>query len=143
MRPLLRTNVHVAIGYVVAGSVLWLVVRRADWHMLVAGARSVDWSLLGAAIVVRFAALALSALRWQALLVPVRRVPLGSVIAATMVGMTVTTLVSAQAAEVARPLWLIASAHTELGATLATVAVEWCLDLWAVLMLNAWLDEYR
>lgn len=58
---------------------------------------------------------------------------LGLVLMATMMGMAVGALVSMQAAEVARPYWLSSRAETEIDPTLATVAVEWLLDLLAVL----------
>jgi glycosyltransferase 2 family protein len=124
-------------GYGAAVILFWLFLRNADWRVLVDGMQSVTWPLVGAAIAVRFASLAVSALRWQVLLSPVRQVRLGPIVAAMLTGMAVSTAVSMQAAEVARPYLLARRERLDLGATFATVAVEWCVDLLGVLVLVA------
>ena len=54
-----------ALTGVINGLVDQVTRRNAEWRVLMAGLRSVGWSLLGAAIAVRLAALFVSALRWQ------------------------------------------------------------------------------
>jgi uncharacterized protein (TIRG00374 family) len=128
-------SARVVISYGVAAALSWLFLRNAEWRVLFDGLRSVGWLLLGAAIVVRLASLVVSSLRWQVLLAPVRPVPLGPVVTAMMMGMAISALVSMQAAEVARPYLLSKRADLNFSATVATVAVEWFLELLAVLAL--------
>ena len=123
------------VSYGGAALLLWLFLRSADWRVLANGLQSVGWALLGAAVIVRLASLVVSSLRWQALLAPTRHVPLGPIVSATLMGMTVSTVVSMQAAEVARPYLLSRQQGLDFTATLATLAVEWCLDLLGVLVL--------
>jgi uncharacterized protein (TIRG00374 family) len=118
-----------------AAGLLWLFLRNAEWRVLIDGLRSVGWLLLGGAIVARLASLIVSSVRWQALLAPVRPVPLGPVVTAMMMGMAVSALVSMQAAEIARPYLLSKRVDLSFSATVATVAVEWLLDLLSVLTL--------
>ena len=130
-----RISTRLALSYGAAAVLSWLFLRNAEWRVLQDGVRSVGWLLLGAAVLVRLASLIVSSLRWQRLLAPVRAVPLGPVVSAMMMGMAISALVSMQAAEVARPYLLSRRAHLDFSATVATVAVEWFLDLLAVLAL--------
>ncbi len=130
-----RPRWRIAASYAVAALLLWLFFRNAEWHVLVDGLRSVGWLLLGAAVLVRLASLVVSSIRWQVLLAPVRRLPLGPVVTAMMMGMSVSALVSMQAAEVARPYFLSRRTDLDFSATAATIAVEWFFDLLSVLAL--------
>jgi uncharacterized protein (TIRG00374 family) len=125
----------VVVGYGAAAVLSWLFLRNAEWRVLLDGLRSVGWLLLTAAVVVRLASLVVSCLRWRALLAPIRRLPLGPIVMTMMMGMAISALVSMQAAEVARPYLLSKRADLDFSATVATVAVEWFLDLLAVLAL--------
>lgn len=122
-------------GYVAAAGLLWLFVRHTDWATLRDGLRSVIWPLLVAAVVLRLASLLVAALRWQALLEPDGHVPLGGVIAATMIGMTASTVAPMQAAELVRPYVLSSQQGVNFSTALATALAEWFLDGFAVLAL--------
>lgn len=124
---------NVIVGYAVAAVLLWVFLRNAEWPALSGGLRSVEWTLLVAAVVVRVSALAVAAVRWQVLLAPVRRVPFGAALAAMLMGMTLTAVGSMQAAEVARPYLLSRRMSINFSAVFATVVVEWLLDLVGVL----------
>ena len=126
---------RIVIGYGTAAMLSWLFLRNAEWRVLLGGFRSVAWLLLAAAIVVRLASLVASSWRWQGLLAPVRPLPLGPIVTVMMMSMAVTGLVSMQAAEVARPYLLSQRMDLDFSSTMATVAVEWLLDLLAVLVL--------
>ena len=61
-----------------------------------------------------------ASLRWQALLEPAAHVPLGGVVAATMMGMTASTVAPMQAAEIVRPYVLSSQQGVDFSTTLAT-----------------------
>jgi uncharacterized protein (TIRG00374 family) len=130
-----RVPPSVVAGYAAAVILLWLFLRNTDWTAMAAGVRTAAWPLLLAAVAVRLAALVVAALRWQALLAPAGPVPLGSVMAATMMGMTATTVAPMQAAEFVRPYVLSRWQGVDYLATLATAVAEWFLDALAVLAL--------
>lgn len=135
MREPLRLAVKGVASYAVAIILLWLFLRNAEWRVLAEALRSVGWLLIGTAILARLASLVVSSVRWQILLAPVRPVPLGPLVTTTMMGMAVSTLVSMQAAEVARPYLLSKRMDLDFRSTVATIAVEWFFDLSAVLAL--------
>lgn len=130
-----RAAGRLLLGYGLAIGLFWLFARNAEWRELADALRSVGWPLVGLAIAVRLASLVAASVRWQLLLRPVRSVSLGSVTIVTMMGMAVSTLVSMQAAEAARPYLLSRRTGLDFGATAATAAVEWFLDALAVLVL--------
>ena len=122
-------------GYVLAAVLLWLFARNVEWRALVEAARSAGWSIIALAIVIRFASLAVSALRWQALLEPTQHVPFRGVLAATMIGVTASVVAPVQAAELIRPYVLSRRERVNLTATLGTAIAEWVLDAVAVIAL--------
>ena len=124
-----------AVGYVAAAVLLWLFLRNTDWATLDEGVRSAAWPLLVAAVVLRLASLLVAALRWQALLEPAAHVPLRGVVAATMMGMTATTVAPMQAAELVRPYVLSSQQGVDFSIALATTLAEWFLDSFAILAL--------
>ena len=130
-----RLPARLVVGYGTAVVLSWLFLRNAEWRVLLDGLQSVGWPLLGAAILARLASLVVSSVRWQILLAPVRAVPLRPVLTAMMMGMAISALISMQAAEVVRPYLLSEQAGIAFTATVATVAVEWFLDLLSVLVL--------
>jgi uncharacterized protein (TIRG00374 family) len=124
-----------AFGYAAAAILLWLFLRNAGWANFRDGLRSVLWPLLAAAVVLRLAALVVAALRWQALLEPAGQVPLGGVVAATMIGMAASAIAPMQAAELVRPYVLSSQQGVDFSTALATALAEWFLDGFAILAL--------
>jgi uncharacterized protein (TIRG00374 family) len=134
-RPSRRQLLQAAYGYA-AGAVLFLVfVRGTDWTRLSEGLQSAVWPLLAAAVAVRLLFLVVASLRWQALLGPSRQVPIGGVLAATLMGMTASLVLPTQAAELIRPYLLSRREAVEFSTALATTMAEWVLDAFAVLLL--------
>jgi len=121
------------ISYAAGAILLWFFLSRTDWSSIISGMRTVAWPLLGFAIVLRFAALILSSLRWRYLLLPVRSVGFASIMIALMMGTTVSLAISGQAAEFVRPLILSRNEDLDFTAAMSTVTVEWLFDALAIL----------
>jgi uncharacterized protein (TIRG00374 family) len=124
-----------AAGYAVAGVLLWLFLRHTEWSTLAEGLRSAAWPVLAGAVLLRLASFVVAALRWQALLEPAAHVPLRGVVAATMIGITASTVAPMQAAELVRPYVLSSQHGVDFSTTLATALVEWFLDGFAIVAL--------
>lgn len=121
------------ISYAVGLILLYFFLRNTEWRTVLTGLQTVAWPLLGAAIIVRFATLMTASLRWQELLLPVRKIRLASVFNAMLIGTSVSAGVSMQAAEFVRPYVLSQSEGLDFASALSTVVVEWLLDLSAIL----------
>ena len=129
------TLLQTVVGYVAAAVLLWVFLRNTEWATLGDGVRSAAWPLLVAAVLLRLASLLVSALRWQALLKPAAHVPLRGVVAATMMGLTASTVAPMQAAELVRPYVLSRQQGVDLSTALGTTVLEWLLDGFAILAL--------
>jgi len=122
-------------GYLAAVVLVWLFLRNTEWAMVVDGVRAAAWPMLGAAVLLRLASLLVAAVRWQALLEPAVHVPLRGVVAATMIGITASTVAPMQAAEFVRPYVLSSQQGVDFSTALATTLAEWFLDGFAILAL--------
>ena len=123
------------ISYLLATGLLFLFLSRADWRVLEAELGRFEWTLLILAIAIRFLSLVAASLRWRALLTPLKMVALAPIFSATMIGISADTLVAMQSAEFIRPYLVSRWESIPFNSTLATVVVEWFVDLLGILAL--------
>ena len=123
------------ISLAVTAGLLFLFFRKAEWRVMQSELKTAEWALLAAAVASRFICLLSASLRWQVLLLPVKRVALAPLFSAMMIGISADTLIAMQSAEVIRPYLLSRWENIPFGSTFATVIVEWFVDLIAVLAL--------
>jgi uncharacterized protein (TIRG00374 family) len=120
------------ISFALAAGLLFLFFDKAEWRVMLSELKTAEWALLAVAVVIRFICLLSASLRWQVLLLPVKRVALAPLFSAMMIGISADTLVAMQSAEVIRPYLLSRWENIPFGSTFATVMVEWLVDLLAV-----------
>ncbi|HEY1302076.1 MAG TPA: lysylphosphatidylglycerol synthase transmembrane domain-containing protein [Vicinamibacterales bacterium] len=125
------------LNYVAAAGLLVIFLRRAEWRVVADGFHRVTWSLIALAVLVRLASIAVSALRWQALLAPLRHVPYTASLMATLIGSAASAVLPIQVAEFVRPILLSRRYRLRATVTAATAIVEWALDAVAVFTLFA------
>ena len=125
---------RIAAAYAAAAVLLYFFLRHTDWATLGDGVRAAAWPLLAAAVVLRLASLLVAALRWQVLLESAGPVPLGGVIAATMMGMTASAVVPMPAAEIVRPFVLSRQQRIDFTSACASAVAEWLFDAVAILV---------
>src|SRR5205809_889414 len=91
------------ISLALAAGLLFLFLHKAEWRVMRSELKTAEWALLAAAVAIRFVCLLIASLRWQLLLLPVKRVALAPLFSAMMIGISADTLVAMQSAEVIRP----------------------------------------
>jgi len=123
------------ISFGLAAGLLFLFFRKAEWGVLLSELKSTSWSLLAAGVAIRMISLLMASLRWRALLLPVKKVAVVPLFSAIMIGMSADTLIAMQAAEFIRPYLISRWEGIQLSTILATVAVEWFMDLLAIFVL--------
>jgi len=113
----------------VSGLCFWLATRGVDWGQVAAalGGAHPLWVVAG----VGGGALAflLRAVRWQVLLRPVQRVPLGAAFSATSIGFAATAVLPFRLGEIVRPALLGQRTGMGLTPALSSVVVERILDM--------------
>jgi uncharacterized protein (TIRG00374 family) len=116
------------IGIIVSVACLFLVLRGVDLGRtadLLAGARP-TWLLLAVAAIL--ADLFFRAVRWQILVAPIRRVPLGRLTGYMLVGYLANNVLPARLGELVRSHYLGDREGISRSATLGTVVVERVVD---------------
>ena len=93
---------------------------------------SADPMFLVAACLIALLSYWLRALRWQFILLPVKRVRYSSVLLTTAVGYAALSLLPARMGDLIRPLLLARREHFPASASLASILTERVFDLWSV-----------
>ena len=118
-----------------------VIYRARDWNF--------DWSLffsslwdlhpgwMAASIAAALLTYVVRAFRWQVLLTPLKRIPVGSLLSMTVVGFS-AIYVLGRAGEVVRPIWLTRREQIPLTASVTTIIVERFFDTIMILVFFAW-----
>ena len=72
------------ISLALAAGLLFLFLHKAEWRVMRSELKTAEWALLAAAVAIRFVCLLIASLRWQLLLLPVKRVALAPLFSAMM-----------------------------------------------------------
>jgi uncharacterized protein (TIRG00374 family) len=132
-RKLLVALALIVIGLIVAyRSQLW----EFDWHTFFNTFRDVQVGWLVASVLATFLTYWLRAIRWQALLGPLKAISINALLTATLIGFSAIYVVG-RAAEVVRPVWLTRQERVPFSASAATIIVERFLDMMMLVLLFA------
>ncbi len=126
----LRIAVSLALMVVLLAVFLWNV----DLAEVGKAFAAADPVLLLTAAVLALAAYWLRALRWQFILLPVRRVRHSSVVLTTAVGYAAISLLPARMGDVIRPVLLARRERLPISASLASILTERVFDMWTVVL---------
>ena len=120
---------------VLAGVLMWLVLRRVDLLSVWSEIRRARVDLVFWAGALSVLSLLIRVIRWQGLLAPIKGVGFLSAFRATVMGFAVNALLPGRLGEVFRPYVLARREHLSASAALATIVLERLLDLIAVVLL--------
>ena len=108
-----------------------------DWSLFFSSLWNVQPIWLAASIVATLMTYVVRAVRWQALLSPVKSVRMGVLISTNVLGFSAIYLIG-RAGEVVRPVWLTRQEQIPLTSSVATIIVERFLDTLMVVALFGW-----
>jgi len=132
-RKLLVALVLIVIGLIVAYRYEgW----EFDWRLFFTSFRDVQVGWLAASIVATFATYWLRAVRWQALLDPLKRISVNALLTATLIGFSAIYVIG-RPGEIVRPVWLTRKERVPFSASAATIIVERFLDMLMVVLFFA------
>jgi len=123
------------LGLLLALVLLAVFFRQADWAEVAASLRRADYRLVGVSVLASVGGFLLRAVRWKYLVMPLKRVSMGPLVSATMIGWAVTALLPGRLGEVVRPVLLGQKEGISKSAALATVVLERLFDMLAILLL--------
>ncbi len=135
-------GVRIAVSLILMVVLLAVFLWNVDFAEVGQSIASADPMYLAGACMVALLAYWLRALRWQFILLPVKRVRHSSVLLTTAVGYAALSLLPARMGDLIRPLLLAKREKFPASASLASVLTERVFDLWSVvfffLVFIAW-----
>jgi len=140
----LRTVVRTLVVIGLAGGLIALFLRNADFSRVWTAMLAARVEMILASVALTVATYLVRAERWQYLLGPLGPTRFSVVLRATVIGFAASALLPARAGEVIRPYLVARREGLSATAAFATIIVERVLDLVAVLLLLAaylvWFD---
>ena len=125
----MKSRLKVAVGVAVTGFFLWLALRGVKWTEVWDHLRGANYLLLLAAVVVSTLGMHVRAMRWKALLAPVRAdVPYRPRIAGTFVGFAANNLLPARIGEFARAVVCARDGNMPVSGVFASLVIERVFD---------------
>jgi uncharacterized protein (TIRG00374 family) len=125
------------IGFILTAIFLALAVRNVDLGLVAAELAAADYRLLLPAVTCTLAGYLLRTVRWQLILHPIHRVPLGTLFRVLMLGFATNNVLPARIGEVVRAYTLGRKAGVPASQSLATIVVERVFDGLTLLLLMA------
>lgn len=127
-------SVRIAVSLVLMVALLAVFLWNVNFAEVGHSIATADPLYLVGACLVALLAYWLRALRWQFILLPVKRVRHSSVLLTTAVGYAALSLLPARMGDLIRPLLLARREHFPASASLASILTERVFDLWSVVL---------
>lgn len=131
----MRRSLQLALGIAVSAVAVWFSMRGVSvpevWKAL---GRANLWMFFGV-MALTLGSFWVRALRWRSLLAGGRRIPLGSLYSATMIGFMTNNLLPFRLGEFVRPWVLARRERCSASMALATIVVERVVDMLALLAI--------
>lgn len=127
-------SIRIAVSLVLMVALLAVFLWNVNFAEVGHAIASADPLYLAGACLVALLAYWLRALRWQFILLPVKRVRHSSVLLTTAVGYAALSLLPARMGDLIRPLLLARREEFPTSASLASILTERVFDLWSVVL---------
>ena len=130
----MKAYTKVIVSVAATAFFLWLALRGVHWSEVWTHFRSANLPLLLVSVVIATLGIHVRALRWKALLAPIRAdMPFEPRVAATAAGLAINNLLPARVGEFARVLVCARLGRVKIGSVLGTIVVERVLDAMVLL----------
>lgn len=130
----MKAYLKVIVSVAATAFFLWLALHDVKWSEVWTHFRSANLPLLLASIVIATLGIHVRALRWKALLAPIRAdMPFQPRVAGTAAGLAINNLLPARVGEFARVLVCARLGRVKIGSVLGTLVVERVLDAMVLL----------
>ena len=114
---------------------LFLLFRKIEFAKLAAAFRDMDYHFLWPAVILTFVSYFFRAVRWRFLLLPLKRIPLGTLFSATIIGYMANNLLPARLGEFVRAYVLAEKERLPVSSVFATLVIDRLFDGFSVLLI--------
>jgi uncharacterized protein (TIRG00374 family) len=130
-----NNTARLIVGCLIGMLFLYLAARKVDFGLMWAAFTKVNYWFVLLAVPVIFFSHFLRALRWRYLMDPIKRVDVGSLFSALLIGYMANILMPAHLGELLRAYVLGKKREVSASSTFATIVVERIIDVFALLLL--------
>ena len=112
----------------------WLFARKIEWSQLSVALKDAKYIYIIPTLILIFVSHYLRAVRWSALIAPIKRVSVLNLFSATMIGFMANCVLPARVGEIIRPVMVAKKEKVKVTASFATVVMERIFDLLSIIV---------
>lgn len=132
-----KNSVKIILGLLISVGFLFLAFRQLDFQQMKQAFSIAKYWLLIPSIVILFTSHWLRSYRWQFLLNPIKRVPVGNLFSALLIGYAANTILPAHLGEFLRAYVIGRKRDIPISSSLATIVVERIIDVLSIVLIMA------
>lgn len=112
----------------------WLFARKIEWSQLSVALKDAEYVYIIPTIILIFVGHYFRAVRWSALIAPIKRVSVLNLFSATMIGFMANSVLPARIGEIIRPVMIAKKEKIKVTASFATVVMERIFDVLSIIV---------
>ncbi len=112
----------------------WLFARKIEWSQLSVALKDAKYIYIIPTLILIFVSHYLRAVRWSALIAPIKRVSVLNLFSATMIGFMANCVLPARIGEIIRPVMVAKKEKVKVTASFATVVMERIFDMLGIIV---------
>ncbi len=112
----------------------WLFARKIEWSQLSVALRDAEYIYIIPTIILIFVSYYFRAVRWSALIAPIKRVSVFNLFSATMIGFMANSVLPARIGEIIKPVIVARKEKIKVTTSFATVVMERIFDLLSIIV---------
>jgi uncharacterized membrane protein YbhN (UPF0104 family) len=112
----------------------WLFARKIEWSQLSVALKDAEYVYILPTIILIFVSHYFRAVRWSALIAPIKRVSVLNLFSVTMIGFMANNVLPARIGEIIRPVMVAKKEKVKVTASFATVVMERIFDLLSIIV---------
>ncbi|MFQ5686974.1 MAG: lysylphosphatidylglycerol synthase transmembrane domain-containing protein [Candidatus Scalindua sp.] len=113
----------------------WLFARKIEWSQLSVALKDAEYMYIIPTIILIFVGHYFRAVRWSALIAPIKRVSVLNLFSATMIGFMANSVLPARIGEIIRPVMVAKKEKVKVTASFATVVMERAFDVLSIIVI--------
>ncbi len=132
-----KNSLKILFGLLISLGFLFLAFRQLDFHQMKQAFSQANYWLLIPSLIILFASHWLRSLRWQFLLNPIEKIPVGNLFSALLIGYAANTILPAHLGEFVRAYVIGKKRDISVSSALATIVVERIIDILSIVLIMA------
>jgi len=124
-----KKTIILCTGILISVLCTWLFARHIEWKMLIESFNDAEYFYIIPAIAASLLAYILRAMRWQSIMLPIKRISFVNTFSFVSIGYLANHILPARAGEVIRPAMIAKKERIRVASTITTVVLERVFDL--------------